>query len=385
VAAEKSWLRISLLIPGTYGLLPAVLLLSGVGYAQLSLARVAQAEASQWIQPRKPGDPLLWGRRDGIVFGLPSERGLPGPRGLIRVGVISAQTGLPELLNFIAIEPVVRGRGSRGDRMAFSELEPSQMDPGLQGKRLWVGSETRFEASSEPRSEIRQRAEAFLKPASGRAGETLSVRIEVERFQSNGAHVYVVASIDGDHPQELRIAVFGYEDSPAIEELTLTATMGNYERLRWLWLKNRIVDSRQLYGSYRGEDFADRPDYPLRDMLRTAEGDAVVLCTSNEASPQSNYGFNAPDHWRYRLGRLTQYWKVPAPEIESNLRVRLNGRRVYWASHAALAGGIAFENFEVRQRYKAGQTFIFGVTAKEPWEIMPPIPFLASPRNAEAN
>jgi len=30
-------------------------------------------------------------------------------------------------------------------------------------------------------------------------------------------------------------------------------------------------------------------------------------------------------------------------------------------------GGVAFENFEVRQRYVSGQTFIFGITPQEPW------------------
>src|SRR5271154_6220846 len=69
-----------------------------------------RAAESQWILPSKPGDPLLWGRKDGVVFGLPSVEGLPGPRGLIRIGVISAKTGGPELLNFIAVEPVVTGR-----------------------------------------------------------------------------------------------------------------------------------------------------------------------------------------------------------------------------------------------------------------------------------
>jgi hypothetical protein len=368
--AARRWLQIALLMVSTVGLglFPSAFFSPGVAQA-----RVAHVEDPQWLQPTKPGDALLWGRKDGIIFGLPSEGGLPGPRGLIRVGLISPQTGLPELLNFIAIEPVITGRGSRGDRMAFSELEPSEKDPGLQGKRLWVGSEPG------------QFPVAPVKSDNARAGEILSVRIEVERFHANGAHVYLIASIDSNYPQELRIAAFRYEDSPPIEELTLTATMGNYERLRWLWLKNRIVDSRIVYGSYRGEDFAEHRNYPLRDMLRTADGDAIIFCTSNEAAPQSNYGFAAPDHWRYRLGRLTQYWKVPATVIEPNLRVRVNGRRVYWASHAALAGGIAFENFEVRQRYKAGQEFIFGVTTKEPWEIRPPIPFLASPKNAGLN
>jgi hypothetical protein len=336
---------------------------------------IAQAEESQWIRPVKPQDPLIWGRKDGIVFGLPSAGGLPGPRGLIRIGVISPKTGAPELLNFIAIEPVVVGPGSRGDRMAFSELEPSEMDAGSQGKRLWVAVNSRG-----------QFPDSLSTSFDGKKSiERLTVRIEVERFKANGAHVYLIASIENDHPGEVKLAVFRQEDSPPIEELTLTATMGNYERLRWLWLKNRAVDSRELYRSYQGEDFAEQRDYPLREMLRTVDGDAIVFCTTNEALPEANHGFAAPDHWRYRLTRLTQYWRVPAAEIEPNLRVRVNGRRVYWSSHAALAGGAAFENFEVRQEYKPGQVFVFGVTAEEPWEVRPPIRFLSRPKNPETN
>jgi len=350
----------------------------GFGIASLSILQPpnVRAEDSQWIRPVKPGDPLLWGRKDGIVFGLPSEGGLPGPRGLIRVGVISTKTGRPELLNFIAIEPVTKGHGSRGDRMAFSELEPSVMDRGSQGKRLWVG----------PDDSNSQLAGTVSVLSDGpKSIEKLTVRIEIERFQANGAHVYLMASIESDHPEEIQMAVYRYEDSPEIEELTLTATMGNYERLRWLWLKDRVIDSRELYRSYRGEDFADREDYPLHEMLRNQDGDAIVFCTSNEAHPELNPDFTAKDHWRYRLGRLTQYWRVPTSDIQPNLRVRVNGRRVYWNSHAPLGGGIAFENFEVRQTYKPGQVFIFGVTAREPWEIRPAIQHLAHARNPEAN
>jgi hypothetical protein len=337
--------------------------------------QVAHADDSQWIRPTKHGDPLLWGRKDGIVFGLPSEGGLPGPRGLIRVGVISQKTGAPALLNFIAVEPVVAGHGSRGNRMAFSELEPSEMDTGTQGKRLWV--------DGDPSGRLTETLSAT--PNRQKSIEKLTVQIEVERFKSNGAHVYLMVSMESDHPEELQLAVFRYEDSPQIEELTLTATMGNYERLRWLWLKNQIVDSRELYRTYRGDDFAEHGTYLLKKMLRTSEGDAIVVCTSNEAFPEANQGFAAPDHWRYRLGRLTQYWKVPVSEIEQNLRVRVNGRMVYWGSHAPLAGGVAFENFEVRQKYKPGQSFVFGVAAKEPWEIRPAIRFLPGPKSPEVN
>jgi hypothetical protein len=323
------------------------------------------AAASPWIQPLAPGDPLLWGRKDGIVFGLPSPGGLRGPRGLIRVGVISPITGKPELLNYIAIEPVVFGPGSRQSRMAFSELEPSRLDPGQHGKRLWVDLSS-YDKSGVPTGVIQQ--------FPGKSPiERLSVQIDVERFSANGAHVHLIASIDSDHPDELRLSVFQDADSPAIEELSLTATMGNFERLRRLWLHKCIVDSRELMGNYTGDAFADPPNYPLRDMLRTADGDAIVFATTNEDNPSSFPGTHN-GHWHDPLPKLTQYWRIPAHDIQPDLRVRVNGRRVYWASHDPVPGGIAYENFDVRQRYVPGQTSIFGITPKNPWQFDPPVP-----------
>lgn len=323
-----------------------------------------QPPPSVWIRPQHPGDPLIWGRKDGIVFGLPSPGGLGGPRGLIRVGILSPETSQPTLLNFIAIEPVVQGPGSRFGRMAFSELEESQMDPGQRGKRLWV--------ADGPAAGSLETLHAGHNTV-----ERLSVPIAVERYSANGAHVHLIAAVDSDHPDELRLSVFQDPDSPPIEELTVTATMGNYERLRQLWLRGRNIDSLQLYASYQGDAFAEHENYPLDEMLRTADGDAIVLATSNEASPASAPSHAAP-HWHYALPmRLTQYWRVPAHDIQPDLRVRVNGRRVYWASRDPLPGGPAFENFEVRQRYKEGQTFVFGVTPKEPWQFVPPLPDLS--------
>ena len=208
------------------------------------------ALSSPWIQPHAPGDPLIWGRRDGIVFGLPSPGGLRGPRGLIRVGVISPTTGKPELLNYIAIEPVIFGPGSRMSRMAFSELEPSRLDPGQHGKRLWVDLSS-YDKNNLPDGTV----QTFPGNRDNPAIERLSVQIDVERFSVNGAHVHVIASVDSDHPDELRLSVFADNDSPAIEELALTATMGNFERLRRLWLHRCIVDSRELMGAYTGSAF----------------------------------------------------------------------------------------------------------------------------------
>jgi hypothetical protein len=333
------------------GALIILLLLAGAACA---------ARESAWVRPSKPGDPLIWGRRDGIVFGLHSPSGIKGPRGLIRVGLYpTQQSASPELLNFIAVEPVVQGAGARFDRMAFSELEMSQLDAGQRGKRMWVDKETSTDVGTPSgKLETLNAGKATV--------ERLTVRIDVEPFTSNGAHVYVIASIDSDHPDELRLRTYAESDGPPIDELTLTATMGNYERLRLLWLNDRVIDSRRLFASYKGDAFVEDVDYPLGEMLRSGEGDAIVFCTSDEADPGKTPG-NTTAHWVYTLPKLSQYWRVPGRDVEPNLRVRVNARRVYWASTAPVLGGIAFENFEVRQRFVPGQLFIFGITRQEPW------------------
>jgi hypothetical protein len=331
----------------------------------LALGPVATAEDEAWLRPEAADAALIWGHRDGLVFGLPSPGGLPGPRGLIRVGVLG-KDGKPELINFIAIEPVVKGAGTRSSRMAFSELEMSKLDPGQRGKRLWTsdwaGELTTLRAKPEP---IRQ----------------LSVRIEVEPFTANGAHVFVTARMSSDRPQELQLMVRHHDDSAPIEELTVTATMGNYERLRQLWLRDRLVDSRELYAGYTGDGFIDRENYPRDEMLTYGDGDALVLATTNEAAP-ARVKVPAKPWWTYKSIKLTQYWRVPAWHIQPDLRVKVNGRRVYWNSTDPIPGGPSFENFEVRQRYVPDQVFIFGLTPASPRDFVPPIPRLA-PRTQE--
>jgi hypothetical protein len=352
--------------------LPLAPLFRSCGAALIIVAALfpvlAVAQNSQWVRPLKAGDPLVWGRHDGIVFGLFSPGGIKGPRGLIRVGLFTPGTTEPQLLNFIAVEPVIQGPGQRFDRMAFSEMEMSVLDPGQRGKRMWVhpenGDKDSFAAGTLE----------TLHAGNARV-ERLSVRIDVEKFTENGAHVYVVASVDSDHPSQLRISTFAENDGPPLEELALTATMGNYERLRLLWLKDRVVDSRELFANFpwpvhwhlsTGEDFAEKENYPLPEMLRSGDGDAIVFCTSSEPDPGKTQG-NDSAHWPYTLPKITQYWLVPGHDVQPDLRVRVNARHTYWASTAPVLGGVAFENFEVRQRYVPGQTFIFGITPQEPW------------------
>ncbi len=331
------------------------------------------AQDTHWVRPRKAGDPLIWGRTDGIVFGLPSEGGMPGLRGLIRIGTMDKATGTAKLLNFIAIEPATQGKKPRGDRMGFSELEKSRLDKGRFGARLWVANSSTAE---EPNG-----GTISKEHRDGHDVETLSVRIEIERFTQNGAHVYLILMMDSDHPNELRLSAFPYEDSKPLDEVVFTATMGAYERLRLLWLKDEVVDSRKLYSNYIGYDFAEAEAYPAQLMLRDQQGNPIALCTSSERIPSLARNPQASSNWYYDGPRMTQYWTIPAKDEAPNLRVRVNGRHTYWQSKDTIPGGTTFENFELRQTFHPGQTFIFGVSRKEPSEWTPPLTNL--PTNPE--
>ena len=75
--------------------------------------------------------------------------------------------------------------------------------------------------------------------------------------------------------------------------------------------------------------------------------------------------------WHYRGLPVTQYWKVPAADVAPDLRVAVNARAEYWMSRQPIPGGPAFENFEMRTRFRQGQTFVFGVTRRDLADLIP--------------
>jgi hypothetical protein len=177
--------------------------------------------------------------------------------------------GRCDLINFIAIEPVVNG--TRG----FSELERSDIDE-KQGRMIWTGE------SAPARS-----APPLLVPGSittvSDGVEELTVPLVVERF-ANGAHVRLVLSQRSDSPGELRLRVHALPESASLQRCILTATMGNKTRTRLLWLKDGPVSSLDLYRGYRGSDFTQHTFFPLARLRRIASsGDVLVAATTDES------------------------------------------------------------------------------------------------------
>jgi len=82
-----------------------------------------------WSLPSQNTNQPIWGWRGGLLFAVSPGGFHPGePRGLIRLGYPVLTNGSYDLINFIAVEPVVKGR------KGYSELEPSRLDA-APGKR----------------------------------------------------------------------------------------------------------------------------------------------------------------------------------------------------------------------------------------------------------
>jgi hypothetical protein len=337
-------------------------------------------ENTKWIKPVNEKSPAVWGIHNGIVIGLwpyaiesAKEEMGGGPRGLIRVGY--EFMGHVDMINFIAIEPVVNGN------MEFSEISPSRVDDKW-GKFMWASDNEnagQFYPSAITRGVI-----SHPDPRHPDV-EQLSVYVFMEQFL-NGAHPYFKISIRSDHPEELCFEIFNDKNSAVMERCALTATMGNYSRLRLLYLKNKVVDSRKLYNNFDGIDFTEKEEYPANELMTDSNDNYIVLAESDEGFSSLSSWPQQPAYysrwsWRYRpFCKFTQYWRTEKNQADTSLRVRVNGRAKYWSGgsnnksdYINVPGGVAFENFEMREKYFSGQKFYFGLSRKTPSEIVPQI------------
>jgi hypothetical protein len=317
---------------------------------------VTEATGAGWLRPEAGTNQLVWGLPAGLHFAIfPAgfTGGDGGPRGLIRIGYPTLTNGQYDLINFIAIEPVV------GEVRGYSELEQSHSD-GQRGK-LFVSGPIAFTnvTTGKPSSG------RLPSPQDGVVEMTLPLRIE--KFD-NGAHIRLGLSQRSDAPDELRITVYSEPDSARLKSCILTATMGNKSRTRQLWLKDGPVSSLKLFDGYTGAGFAPQVFFPLSRVPRNVAGDGLIAISNDEENPAA--ALAADNFWKYRGGKVTQYWRKPVAGLNDTLRCAVNARFTYWMSNHPIPGGLAFENFELVDVFKEGQEFIFGVTKRAPAELL---------------
>lgn len=298
----------------------------------------------RWLRPaptaahREP----RWGHPDGIQLGL---HPLAGPRGLLRLYTPYLGHPRDRLLNFVAVEPVPAGSRDRG----FSELERSRLDD-VAGLRIWSTDDADDARPQDPRQ-----------PSRGLVGveggvETLTVDLCVEPF-ANGANVRVQAVFRADRPHEISLAAFRQPGSAELGACILTATMGNWARLRTLRLATEEVTAGALWPDYTDVHFAEHARFGVDRLAR--DGDAVtVSALPDEREPHlAQHAPGTRDHWRYVGEPAVQTWRADHPD--PGLVAQVNGRYTYWMSEAAIPGGIAFENFEIVEPFREGRVLTF--------------------------
>ena len=107
----------------------------------------------------------------------------------------------------------------------------------------------------------------------------------------------------------------------------------------------------------------------IADDVGIAPRDVLVAITTDEAEPSKVEPFPGRSHWRYAGVPVTQYWRKPEGTWRDDLHVAVNARYTYWMSQHPIPGGVAFENFELRERFHPGQRFTFGITKRRPAEM----------------
>lgn len=309
-----------------------------------------------WVQPAQntKAQPI-WGFSEGIRIGIAP---LDGPRGLIRI--YTPYLGHDEFVvtNFIAFEPVDQEKNRRG----LSELEWSELDD-VRGKRFWSANTP--EAPSFPDKYYPARGTI----SNGHGVETLTVYFFCETFE-NGADVYVRVRFTSGKPYEFEITGYTTEDSSPLSRFILTATMGNKARLRTLHLADRKTkQAGQLWPTYKDVNFTEHNHTPLSQMIRDDKGGAWFIASPDEEDPaKAIYAEDTHSHWKYSGKKATQYWHCPKPD--SKLEGVVNGRYTYWASKSPIPGGIAYENFELTEPFRNGQSYVFGITPLTPNELI---------------
>ena len=273
---------------------------------------------------------------------------LGGPRGLLRIYTPYLGHDRDRLLNFIAVEPIPSGQTERG----YSELEHSALD-GVQGKRFWSADDLTDLAPRSPESP----ASGVIETVDG--VETLTVFVVCEPFD-NGARVAVRVRFRADRPHEIAVAGFALPGSAPLDFCVLTATMGNYARLRRLQLADRVATPAELWPDFDGVHFAEHAVFGLDLLDRNAAGEVEVSATTDEVAPESAvYDDDVAEHWKYTGLRAVQTWIAADPS--PGLQALVNARRAYWASTAAIPGGAAYENVELKEPFRQGREFRFRV------------------------
>ena len=217
----------------------------------LFFCQKGNGEGYEWLQP-EGGKPARWGHAEGLSISLHPTL---GPRGLIRIHAPYLGQPYPRVINFISMEPVAQGKRSQ------SELERSV--DGKTGLRFTSGDTLEQALKGDPGKPCRGVVEAK------QGTESLSLFIASERM-AHGAQPVVEVRFDSRKPHTVWFKTYAGPESAPMESLVLSATMGNYARLRQVWLADGPVHAKDLWGDYQPDrlNFAPWHGWPGQKLFQ---------------------------------------------------------------------------------------------------------------------
>ncbi|MHC1605311.1 MAG: hypothetical protein ACXQTP_05015 [Candidatus Methanofastidiosia archaeon] len=322
---------------------------------------------TKWLLPEDFNNQPAWGIKNGIIISTwPADLGGiggGGPKGLFRIHKHGSK-GLG-WVNFISVDPITDlGNGwSEGESILFVP------NP--------------YERQNNPEQIITTKLPSDYNniatitcPEPG--VEQLNILFGIQEF-NNKAKVYLTVHIRDDRPEEIEFRIFKHDNTTKIEMVRLSSTAGNFNHLRLLWLKDNVVDSKELYKEYQkqmtpkpGTKFSWKNSIMLFGPVTTFEydtlqkdsqGNLIVAITRNLDDVE--------DYWNEYFTRykLTQYFKKYRGYYTEKSFVSVNARYVFWHTLTPIPGGISYENFELNEPFHQGQRLWFGATEKTPEEL----------------
>ncbi|VVB79830.1 Uncharacterised protein [uncultured archaeon] len=288
-----------------------------------------------WILPENNNQNYIWGLADGIAIGIqknskpPQMDNAPGGTwapGLIYV-MFTDEKGETYFFNYIG----------------FDILGKNGLDQSEAEKIVFMPESTSVE------------------------GSILTVVFRTSEFNKNKIPLKVTITIDKSKPREIGISAQDmYKENNLVSYIHMSATGGNLGRIRDLYLKDEIINSKNLYA---GEQPGSGCFYPLKtfalNKLRTDSSGVIAYAGNDEAGNWfGEWGSDVAPY--YGKPKFYQYWRKYSGTYNPDLMVTVNGRDHYFSGFLnpcngkAVTGGVAYENFDMVEKYYAGQKFWFG-------------------------
>lgn len=287
-----------------------------------------------WILPENNDNNYVWGIANGIAFGVqknskpPQMDNAPGGTwapGLIYV-MFTDETGKTYFFNYLG----------------FSILGKNGLDQSEAEKIVFTPVSTKAE------------------------GDILTVVFETSNFDKNKIPLNVALKIDKNKPREIEISTSNpMQDSKPVIYIHVSATAGNLGRIRDLYLRDEVVNSKDLYA---GEQPGNGCFYAIKlfdlDRLKADSSGIIVYAGNDESGWVGEWGSDVAPY--YNKPKFYQYWRKYSGSYKPDLIVTVNGRDHYFSGFInpcngkEVSGGVAYENFDMLEKYYDGQKFWFG-------------------------